>query len=41
MDSFGHLTNIKYIQIFEDARWQMLTDHGYGFEIMPNVRPDP
>lgn len=41
LDSFGHLTNIQYIQIFEDARWQMLTDHGYGFEIMHQRKTGP
>jgi len=26
-DSYGHLNNARYLELFEEARWQML-DHG-------------
>lgn len=32
VDSLGHMNNATYMEIFEDARWDVITHRGYGFE---------
>jgi thioesterase-3 len=32
LDTFGHVNNAVYLQIFEEARWQIVTDRGYGIK---------
>lgn len=35
LDTFGHVNNATYLQIFEEARWEIITARGYGLpEIM-------
>ncbi len=37
LDTFGHVNNATYLQLFEEARWQIITDRGYGLaEVMKN-----
>ncbi len=30
LDTFGHVNNATYLQLFEEARWQWITEGGYG-----------
>ena len=30
LDTFGHVNNAVYLQIFEEARWEMVNRAGYG-----------
>lgn len=32
LDTFGHVNNATYLQILEEARWEMITQNGYGLE---------
>jgi thioesterase III len=32
LDTFGHVNNAAYMQIFEDARWEVITERGFGLE---------
>ena len=32
LDSYGHVNNATYLTLFEEARWQIITDRGYGYE---------
>jgi acyl-CoA thioester hydrolase len=32
LDTFGHVNNAKYLEIFEDARWELITRRGYGLK---------
>lgn len=32
LDTFGHVNNARYLEIFEDARWDWITSRGYGFD---------
>lgn len=32
LDTFGHVNNAKYLEILEQARWEMLTESGFGLE---------
>jgi acyl-CoA thioester hydrolase len=38
---FGHMDNIAYIQVFEAARWEMLTERGYGFDTISKLQQGP
>jgi acyl-CoA thioester hydrolase len=30
LDTFGHINNAVYLQLFEEARWEWITTNGYG-----------
>lgn len=32
LDTFGHVNNAVYLQLFEEARWEYITVAGYGLE---------
>ncbi len=32
LDTFGHVNNAVYLTLFEEARWQFITERGYGLE---------
>lgn len=32
LDTFGHVNNAVYLQLYEEARWQFITENGYGLE---------
>lgn len=32
LDTFGHVNNAVYLQLFEEARWEYITLAGYGVE---------
>lgn len=32
LDSFGHVNNATYLELYEQARWQMITEKGYSLE---------
>jgi len=32
LDTFGHVNNAKYLEIFEEARWDFITHNGYGLD---------
>ena len=32
LDTFGHVNNAAYLTIFEQARWELITQRGYGLE---------
>lgn len=35
LDTFGHVNNATYLTIYEEARWEFITENGYGLkEIM-------
>jgi acyl-CoA thioester hydrolase len=41
LDTFGHVNNATYLQIFEQARWDMITTRGYGVEKIQSSRLGP
>ena len=41
LDTFGHVNNATYLQIFEEARWEMITKNGYGFDIVHTTQKGP
>jgi thioesterase-3 len=32
LDTFGHVNNATYLEILEEARWDLITRNGYGLE---------
>lgn len=32
LDTFGHVNNAKYLEILEEARWDIITPHGFGVD---------
>ena len=32
LDTFGHVNNATYLQLYEEARWQFITEKGYGLD---------
>jgi YbgC/YbaW family acyl-CoA thioester hydrolase len=30
LDTFGHVNNAQYLTLFEEARWQVITERGFG-----------
>ncbi|HEX3777941.1 MAG TPA: thioesterase family protein [Polyangiaceae bacterium] len=32
LDTFGHVNNARYLEIFEQARWDLITDAGFGLD---------
>jgi len=32
LDTFGHVNNAIYLQLFEEARWDYITEAGFGLE---------
>jgi|694.fasta_scaffold85113_3 YbgC/YbaW family acyl-CoA thioester hydrolase len=32
LDAYGHVNNTAYLTLFEEARWDLITKNGYGFE---------
>lgn len=41
LDTFGHVNNATYLQIFEDARWDLIVGRGYGIEQINESRLGP
>lgn len=32
LDSFGHVNNAIYVQLYEEARWDFITKNGFGLD---------
>lgn len=32
LDTFGHMNNATYLQILEQARWELITQRGFGLD---------
>lgn len=32
LDTFGHINNATYLQLFEEARWDLITERGWGLK---------
>jgi YbgC/YbaW family acyl-CoA thioester hydrolase len=32
LDSYGHVNNATYLSLFEEARWEIVTSRGYGYQ---------
>jgi thioesterase-3 len=41
LDSFGHMNNATYLQILEQARWDMITERGFGLKDIHHHKKGP
>ncbi|HEX6767031.1 MAG TPA: acyl-CoA thioesterase, partial [Polyangiaceae bacterium] len=41
LDSFGHLNNARYLELFEQARWDLITEGGFGLDTISEKRMGP
>ena len=32
LDTFGHVNNAIYLELYEEARWEFITENGYGLD---------
>lgn len=41
LDTFGHVNNAVYLQLFEEARWEIITKNGYGLKEVILLKKGP
>ena len=41
LDSFGHMNNARYLELFEQARLDLITERGFGIETVRRTRTGP
>lgn len=41
LDTFGHVNNAVYLQLFEEARWEIITSRGFGLDQVMKSRIGP
>jgi YbgC/YbaW family acyl-CoA thioester hydrolase len=41
LDSFGHLNNARYLELFEQARWDLITERGFGVDTIRKTGTGP
>ena len=41
LDTFGHMNNAAYLQLFEEARWEYITQNGYGLKKVQELQQGP
>ena len=41
LDTFGHVNNSKYLEIFEEARWELISQNGFGLEDVHRIKMGP
>jgi len=41
LDSFGHVNNAVYVQLYEEARWDFITKQGFGLEVIQRTQKGP
>jgi acyl-CoA thioester hydrolase len=41
LDTFGHVNNARYLEIFEQARWDFINDNGFGLDFVKSSGTGP
>jgi len=41
LDSFGHVNNAVYVQLFEEARWDFINRNGFGLDYIQKHQKGP
>jgi YbgC/YbaW family acyl-CoA thioester hydrolase len=41
LDSFGHVNNARYFELLEQARWDLITERGFGIDAIRSSRTGP
>lgn len=41
LDTFGHMNHATYLTVFEQARWDWITERGYGLDVVQKTQIGP
>ncbi len=41
LDTFGHVNNARYLELFEQARWDLITEAGFGLDYVRSSGTGP
>jgi acyl-CoA thioester hydrolase len=41
LDTFGHVNNATYLELYEEARWDLITQRGFGLEEVQRTQTGP
>ncbi len=41
LDSYGHVNNATYLSLYEEARWEAITQRGYSYETIHSTGLGP
>jgi YbgC/YbaW family acyl-CoA thioester hydrolase len=41
LDTFGHVNNAQYLSLFEEARWELITERGFGLKEIKETQTGP
>jgi acyl-CoA thioester hydrolase len=41
LDTFGHVNNAVYVQLYEEARWDFITKNGFGLDVIQQSGKGP
>lgn len=41
LDIFGHMNNARYLELFEQARWDLITQQGFGLKKIQETGQGP
>lgn len=41
LDTFGHVNNAAYLELLEEARWELITERGYGLKEVLKYKKGP
>ena len=41
LDSFGHLNHARYFELFEQSRWDIITERGFGIDVIRRTQTGP
>ena len=41
IDIFGHMNNARYLELFEQARWEYISQNGFGLDTIRKLQQGP
>ena len=41
LDTFGHMNNARYLDLYEEARWELITQRGFGLDQIMRSKTGP
>ena len=41
LDTFGHVNNASYLELYEEARWGFITENGFGLDKIMSEKKGP
>ena len=41
LDTFGHVNNATYLALYEEARWEFITENGFGLDVIQKIKQGP